>query len=98
MAYNFDRNKHIKQTSSISEVKYIGLDFNVSKMCAVFVTEYSDGKLYAPLVREHSLKASESSDEVEEPNADDSPTHEAEDTLPDPGLAKEPIPEEPKVS
>ncbi|HCR37501.1 MAG TPA: hypothetical protein DIU37_05065, partial [Opitutae bacterium] len=63
-----------------------------------YVTEYSDGKLYAPLVREHSLKASESSDEVEEPNADDSPTHEAEDTLPDPGLAKEPIPEEPKVS
>lgn len=46
VAYNFDRNKHIKQTSSISEVKYIGLDFNVSKMCAVFVTEYSDGTIH----------------------------------------------------
>lgn len=46
VAYNFDRNIHIKPTKELSSVKYIGLDFNVSKMCAVVVSEYSDGTIH----------------------------------------------------
>ena len=46
VAYNFDRNKHIKKAQKLSDVKYIGLDFNVSKMCAVVASEYTDGTIH----------------------------------------------------
>ena len=46
VAYNFDRTKHLKTTDNLPDVKYIGLDFNVSKMCAVLCCEWSDGTIH----------------------------------------------------
>ena len=45
-AYNFDRKKHLKTTTEKSSNVYIGMDFNVSKMSAVCVYEYSDGTIH----------------------------------------------------
>ena len=45
-AYNFNRKTHLKKTKEKSSNVYIGMDFNVSKMCAVCVYEYTDGTIH----------------------------------------------------
>ena len=45
-AYNFDRNVHVKEHLEESRNAYIGIDFNVSKMMAVLVYEYTDGTIH----------------------------------------------------
>tara|TARA_R100000995_G_scaffold81242_1_gene53872 strand:- start:1756 stop:2955 length:1200 start_codon:yes stop_codon:yes gene_type:complete len=45
-AYNFDRKTHIIDSHEKSPTAYIGMDFNVSKMTAVCVYEYSDGTIH----------------------------------------------------
>jgi hypothetical protein len=45
-AYNFDRKIHLKTNAEKSSNAYIGMDFNVSKMTAVCVYEYSDGTIH----------------------------------------------------
>jgi len=46
VAYNFDRMKHIVSEKEISSTKFVGMDFNVSKMMAVLCCEYSDGTIH----------------------------------------------------
>lgn len=45
-AYNFDRTKHLTVAKEKANTSYIGMDFNVSKMTAVCVDEYSDGTIH----------------------------------------------------
>jgi len=45
-AYNFDRDIHIKKADSLTGNRFIGMDFNVDYMSAVFACEYTDGTVH----------------------------------------------------
>ena len=46
VAYNFDRNKHIKQANELGHIKWAGIDFNVDYMSASACSEYTDSTLH----------------------------------------------------
>ena len=45
-AYNFDRDKHLRKAETLTENKFIGIDFNVDYMSAVIACEYTDGTVH----------------------------------------------------
>lgn len=46
VAYNFNRNKHVKEAKQMGHNKWVGLDFNVDYMSAVAVCEFTDGTIH----------------------------------------------------
>ncbi len=45
-AWNFDRNTHVKQASTLSDYLWWGCDFNVDYMSAVLACQYTDGTIH----------------------------------------------------
>ena len=46
VAYNFERDSHVKKANEYGHYKWSGIDFNVDYMSACAVCEYSDGTLH----------------------------------------------------
>ena len=45
-AWNFDRNTHVKQATTLSDYLWWGCDFNVDYMSAVLACQYTDGTIH----------------------------------------------------
>ena len=46
VAYNFDRDTHVKKANELGHYKWIGIDFNCDYMSSVLCSEFSDGTLH----------------------------------------------------